>query len=553
MDDKNKLPKIILEEVRTGTPSLLGHSGIKSAIDKKTTDHTIRITSLGIEGDVQVDLAYHGGPDRAILHYNRDHYVHWKQDLPNSADYFVAGGFGENFVTSGLSEREICIGDKVAVGSAILEVSQFRQPCFKLNHRFHNKGMSRRTQATGRTGWFYRVLQEGEIKAGDTLEIIERPLPEWSISRLQHYVYDGADDLNMAKTLSTLPYLGSEIRSVFEKRVTTKSVEDWNHRLSNGALAKIGTTWSELTITDAEFLTPVVRRLRFERADGGPVPDFTAGAHIDIKPDNSLTRSYSLIHLPDGKGYEIAVKREPESRGGSAWVHDTTNVGDQLMVAMPTNFFPLSDDAKHNILIAGGIGVTPLLCMIEQLEESSAEWELHYCARFKDNAPYSDLLKENYPGRVHIYLSDEDPDARLDIKALLEEVREGTHIYCCGPKGLMDAVQMFSAHWPSGTAHFEAFTAGSAFDNQDNNSFEVIIESSGEQIKVSSEATLLEALRDAGLTVESNCESGTCGTCRINYENGDIEHRDMVLTPDERENTMMCCVSRAKGNVTLKL
>lgn len=541
-----------LIQVRTGGIGLVAQSGIKSGIGKSARVGQVQIYRNGVEGDRQAE-SFHGGGDRAVLQYDPLNYDSWIQELPDSAHLFKVGSFGENLVAAEMSERTICVGDIVQIGTALLQVAQFRQPCFKLNHQFSDKNMSRLTQQTGRTGWFYRVLEEGMVEAGDVINIIDRPQPDWTISRLQHYVYDASDDLDMAQTLATLPYLGDEIRGVFEKRVAKNKVENWNLRLSNGPVVERQTKWQELLITNAELITPSIKRFRLEHPDGVSLETYEAGAHVDVKACNAYTRSYSLIHLPDGKGYDIAVRRDPDGRGGSIWMHDEAKVGDLIMVTAPRNFFPLAKQATRHKLIAGGIGVSPLLAMIGQLEKMNADWEMRYCATHRENAPFSDALLKKYPGNIRLHLDGENAANQLDVADYLKTQAPGEHVYCCGPKGLMDAVRAASVHWSDASVHFELFSGPPEMEAGENIEFTAKIASTGQEITVSPDVTLLEALRENEIEILSECEAGTCGTCRVGLVSGDVDHRDMVLSPNEKTTSLMCCVSRGKGMILLDL
>ena len=549
---KNLILNSTLIQVRTGGIGLVAQSGIKSGIGKSACLGPVRIHRNGVEGDRQAE-SFHGGGDRAILQYAPANYDDWIRDLPNSAELLQIGSFGENLVATDMSERNVCVGDIMQIGTALLQVAQFRQPCFKLNHQFADNNMSRLTQKTGRTGWFYRVLGEGIVEAGDVITIIDRPQPEWTISRLQHYVYDASDDLDMAQVLANLPHLGEEIRGVFQKRIANNRVENWNLRLSNGPVVERQIKWQELRITKADLVTQSVKLFRLEHPDGKSLEGYEPGAHVDVKACNAYTRSYSLIHLPDGKGYEFAVRLDPGGRGGSMWMHDEAKVNDLIMVSAPRNFFPLAEQATRHKLIAGGIGVTPLLAMIEQLEKTDADWEMRYCATQRENAPFSDELLEKYAENVRLHLDGENTANQLDVAIYLKNQTMGEHVYCCGPTGLMDAVKNASSHWTSGSVHFELFSGPPEVEKEKNTEFTAEIASTGQKITVSPDVTLLEALRVNGIELLSECEAGSCGTCRVGLVSGDVDHRDMVLSPHEKAKSLMCCVSRGKNAIVLDL
>src|SRR4051794_38785567 len=228
-------PVARLDEIRTGSVALLENSGIRSAILKQARTDAQWIGPNGVQGDTHAE-SFHGGAEKAILQYDSDFYEIWAAEFPDSAEYFEPGGFGENFVAAGMNETTMCVGDVVRVGGTLLQVSEPRQPCFKLNHRFRQPNMSRRSQATGRTGWMYRVLEPGFVRIGDMIEVVERPLPEWPLARVQHYLYQAVDDLDAAQMLSELPLLSSSCRALFARRVENATTEDWESRLSNGPL-----------------------------------------------------------------------------------------------------------------------------------------------------------------------------------------------------------------------------------------------------------------------------------------------------------------------------
>jgi MOSC domain-containing protein YiiM len=227
------LPPTPLLEVRTGRVKQLADTNRQSAIDKQARQGRVMLGPLGLAGDEQGTPLIHGGPDMAALHYAAQHYALWRSELPDSADRLVPGGFGENLVSEGLEESTICIGDLVRIGGALLQVTQPRQPCFKLNHRFGDPTMSRRSQDSGRTGWFYRVIEAGEVAAGDAIAVLDRPHAKWTIRRVQHCLYDRelALDGDLLRELIDLPPLAEAIRAVFRKRLAAAAIESSQSRL----------------------------------------------------------------------------------------------------------------------------------------------------------------------------------------------------------------------------------------------------------------------------------------------------------------------------------
>lgn len=281
-------------------------------------------------------------------------------------------------------------------------------------------------------------------------------------------------------------------------------------------------------------------------ADRRPLEPFSPGSHIDVHAPNGMIRQYSLCgDARDPARYVIAVKREEAGRGGSRSMHDGVEVGSALAIVGPRNFFPLHGEAAHSVFVAGGIGITPIRSMIRALDSEGRSWELHYCARSHGHAPFLEELRALAPTRVNAYLS-EAP--LLDARALLRDVRSDAHVYCCGPEGLMSAVRSASAHWPEGRVHFEWFAAPRA-QWPANTAFEVSLARGGITLPVPADRTILQVVREHGIDVASACEEGVCGTCETAVLDGVPEHRDMLLSAQERAagRSMMICISRSKS------
>ncbi|WP_375547260.1 MOSC domain-containing protein [Pseudomonas auratipiscis] len=219
-----------LDTVLTGKAVAFTRPGSCSAIAKQARSGELAVTELGLAGDEQGDLRVHGGKDKAIHHYPREHYATWAAELGEHPLLQAAGAFGENLSTYGWTEQTVCLGDRVRVGSAVLEVSQGRMPCWKLNDRFGVKDMSLRVQQSGRTGWYYRVLEEGVLAAGDTLQVIERLHPHWSVARLSSVLFDKQVDADVIRQCLALP-LAPSWRRTLDRRLERAEVEDWAPRL----------------------------------------------------------------------------------------------------------------------------------------------------------------------------------------------------------------------------------------------------------------------------------------------------------------------------------
>ncbi|MEQ1659223.1 MAG: PDR/VanB family oxidoreductase [Hylemonella sp.] len=291
--------------------------------------------------------------------------------------------------------------------------------------------------------------------------------------------------------------------------------------------------------------------LELVASDGRALPAFSAGSHVDVQLPGGITRQYSLCNDPkETYRYLIGVLRDPASRGGSLVVHDSLKEGDVLQISTPKNHFPLAHDAKQHLLLAGGIGVTPILCMAERLAITGAAFEMHYATRAPERTAFrARIAASSFADRVHFHHDNGDAAQKLDLKALLANPQAGTHLYVCGPKGYMDAVlgTARAAGWPESQLHYEFFGAEVAKSDSDAG-FEIRLASSGRIIMVPKDQTVTQALAAAGVEVMVSCEQGVCGTCLTRVLEGVPEHKDSYLTPEEQaaNDQFTPCCSRSK-------
>ncbi|MDP2094835.1 MAG: PDR/VanB family oxidoreductase [Hydrogenophaga sp.] len=299
----------------------------------------------------------------------------------------------------------------------------------------------------------------------------------------------------------------------------------------------------------------------FELVDegGGALPAFSAGAHIDVTPPGGPTRQYSLCNNPSERHrYLIAVQREPASRGGSVSMHERVNVGDLLTISAPKNHFPLAQEGGSNLLLAAGIGVTPILSMAERLHAAGADFRMHYCTRSKQRTAFHQrITKAPYAAKVSFHFGDGEPAQRFDVTAQMPHPESGTHLYVCGPSGFMEAVLTAARarNWPESHVHREYFGA-SVQPIAADEGFEVVAARTGTLVMVPPGKTVLQALAEAGIEVPFSCEQGVCGTCLTRVVDGTPEHRDMYLTPDEQaanDRFMPCCSRSVSRRLVLDL
>jgi phthalate 4,5-dioxygenase reductase component len=290
-------------------------------------------------------------------------------------------------------------------------------------------------------------------------------------------------------------------------------------------------------------LTPHITEFTLAPLDERTLPAFTAGAHVTVETPSGAMRRYSLVS--DGAApseYVIAVKREPSSRGGSASMHDDAVEGAELHVAVPENDFAIIDAPRY-LLIAGGIGITPIYAMASHLKREGKDFDIIYVSRSAEDAAYLQDLKEAFGERVLAHHDEGDPEKIYDFWDHFVEPQK-LNVYCCGPKPLMDEIRAISGHWPEGRVNFEDFKPIDVV-RADDAPFEVELRKTGQTLDVPADRSILEAMRDAGFKTVSSCESGTCGTCKTGLLEGEADHRDMVLMDEEKADKIMICVSRA--------
>jgi vanillate O-demethylase ferredoxin subunit len=284
----------------------------------------------------------------------------------------------------------------------------------------------------------------------------------------------------------------------------------------------------------------------FRPLDSGEVRPFQAGAHIDVHLPNGLIRQFSLTNSQDERHrYVVGVKKDPKSRGGSRYMIDELRVGTTLKIGGPRNNFPLNESAPHSILIAGGIGITPMFSMMKRLQAINASWELYYAVRKPAEVALAEELAK-HGEHVHLHV-DEEKGAFIDLGAIVKEAPRSAHLYCCGPTPMLEGFEAVTKSWPYGEAHVEHFTALAPVASEGG--FIVELAKSGITIEVREGQTILEAVRAAGVDVPSSCEQGVCGACETRVLAGIPDHRDMILSPQEQEanDTMMICCSGCKS------
>ncbi|GAB1576028.1 PDR/VanB family oxidoreductase [Bordetella petrii] len=296
-----------------------------------------------------------------------------------------------------------------------------------------------------------------------------------------------------------------------------------------------------------------IHAYEFVSSDDRPLPPFTAGAHISLALPGGMRRSYSLTNSQrERHRYVVAVNLDPRSRGGSRYLHERVRVGDVLQAGAPQNAFALVEQARQSVFIAGGIGITPIRAMIRRLNDLGKDWTLHYCARASAAAAFTTELAGDE--RVRFYFDQAEPADRLDIGSLVAGLPSHAHVYCCGPASMLDAFLAATSRLPAERVHYERFAAGQA--PAQAGGYTVTLARSGRSLPVRAGQTILQVLQEAGLDPVFSCGQGVCGSCETSVLAGRPDHRDQVLSADERaagRSMMICCSGSLDDNLVLDL
>ena len=309
----------------------------------------------------------------------------------------------------------------------------------------------------------------------------------------------------------------------------------------------------EMQVSAIRDVTETIREFHLVASDGSALAAYTPGAHISIDIPKIGTRHYSLVFpAQTGAPYVIATQREDNGRGGSRWMHENLQEGSRIAIGAPRNNFPLVDDAESYLLIAGGIGLTPLLCMAQHLRHAGRRFTLLASARSWERLPYrKELLALQAQGMASITIDGGDPGEGIDIERVMADLSGNTHVYCCGPNPMMQRVRRAETTLPPSHIHFEAFSAAPEARLVPAAEFDVQVD--GKIIHIAANESILSALGRHGIEVDSSCGEGYCGSCLTRYTSGMPIHRDTVMSEDERCRYVAVCTARAQPGSTLVL
>jgi ferredoxin-NADP reductase len=311
----------------------------------------------------------------------------------------------------------------------------------------------------------------------------------------------------------------------------------------------------EVRVSAIRYAARDTNIFEFRRPDGAPLPSYEPGAHVDMHLPNGMLRNYSLIVArPEPGTYTFGIKRDPASRGGSRYIHDELRVGKLIKISAPRNNFALKEDAEHTILFAGGIGITPIWCMVQRLTELGRPWALYYSCRSRADMAFLQELERLTGPQFHF--DDEHAGKFLDIAGIVGAAPKSAHLYCCGPTPMLDAFEAATKEWPREQIHIEYFTPRQDPAKGKKGGFTVELARSGQEFFIPEGQTILQVLLDEGVDVDYSCELGICGACEQRVISGEPEHRDSILTEEEQaenKRVMICCAGCKSERLVLDL
>ena len=541
-----------------------------------------RVGKLNLEGDGQGDRAGHGGEQRAVFVYQIESYRHWEREL--GRDDFVSGQFGENFTVEGLADDEVCIGDRYRIGSALFEVTQPRVTCYRVGIRMNDARIPALLVSHRRPGFYFRVLEEGEVQAGDDIVKVASGPEQMTVAEVDGLLYLPGHPRQKLLRALRIPALSPGWQESFRALLEGKP-DSGNAGLAVTSPPPAWTGFRLLTVTAITRESDSVISIRLEDPDGEPLPVARPGQYLTVRV-NSLLRNYSLCGRPDAGFYRIAVKREVHG-AASGYLHTRLAVGDPLEIGAPRGTFLLGTSRAPLLLISAGIGATPVLAMLQALAEEHSDREIRWLhgARSSREHPFAAearaLLASLPNASARVYYSRPGPDdvagrdydsaGRLTASALAElEPPRDAEAYLCGPTPFMDEISAGLAAMGIDAAriHTEPFgpapglTPGIAATparaphppaGKPGDGPTIEFARSNLAIPWSSDYTsLLELAEACDVPVRWSCRTGVCHNCETTLIAGDLEYNPEPVEPPADGSALICC-SQPRGDVVLDL
>ena len=549
---------------------------VRTGIFKEPVHGRLQVQTLNIEGDGQADLLGHGGPFRAVYVYSFDHYPYWESELGRSD--FAYGQFGENLTVEGMLDQEVHVGDIFRIGTSLFQVTQPRVPCYKLAIKMGVEGFYKQILASGRLGFYFRVLEEGEIGAGDVIERVEVDPVGLTILEVNKLMYFDKDDLEGFKKSLGVEALSPGWRTTFEGRLAKA-------QLSTSTQEPLRTLVVDRKVKESETITSFY----LLPEDNEPLAGFLPGQFLPLKLDipgqyKPVLRTYSLSDSPNKDYYRLSIKREPPPPDrpdlypgvSSTYFHDEVEPGSKLLSKSPRGKFFLDPNRDSPVvLLSAGVGLTPLVSMLNAIVEVGADrpvWFIHGSRNGSEHAMgehVRSVAQENRSAQIHIRYSrplsgdragrDYDEKGYVDIE-LVKRLVPGPDLdfYLCGPTPFMKSLFTGLLEWGVSEAHihYEFFGPASALQerakvapakreteiSQCCQDLEVNFIKSG--IKVNwnpSFESILDLAEASGLSPDYSCRSGICHTCLCQLEEGEVEYVLEPLEPPEEGSVLICC------------
>jgi ferredoxin-NADP reductase/MOSC domain-containing protein YiiM len=579
-----------LLSVNVGMPKDVSWQGktVFTGVFKDSVTGPRRVGKLNVEGDGQGDLAGHGGEERAVFVYQLDSYRHWEREL--GRDDFVHGQFGENFTIEGLSDDEVCIGDRYQIGGAIFEVTQPRVTCYRVGIRMNDPRIPALLVSHHRPGFYFRVLQEGEVAAGDEIRKLGTGPEEMTVAEVSALLYLPGHPRQQLLRAMRVAALSSGWQASFRALLDGEAASG-NAGLATASPPPAWPGFRRLAVTAIEQESDSVISVRFAGPDGEPLPAARPGQYLTLRipPDKAerpLLRNYSLSGPPEAGYYRIGVKREPDG-AASGYLHARLAVGDQLEIAAPRGTFILDESAAPALLISAGIGATPVLAMLNALASQHSDreiWWLHGARSGREHsfaAETRTLLAACPKTRARVYYSrpgsedlegrDFDAAGRLTPSLLVElEPPRNAEAYICGPTRFMDEISagLASIGLDASRIHTEPFgpepglTPGIASTSARTPHLPAGPQGGGPTIEFarsnlslpwsSDYGNLLELAEACDVPVRWSCRTGVCHNCETTLIAGELAYDPDPVEPPADGSALICC-SRPRGDVVLDL
>ncbi len=564
-----------LLSVNVSLPKEIDHRGkaVTTGIFKEPVDGRVMLRALNLDGDGQADLIGHGGKFRAVYVYSYDNYAYWKRELGRTD--FTFGQFGENFTVDGMLDDAIHVGDVFRVGGALVEVTQPRVPCFKLAIRMGLEGFQNILLSSNRIGFYLRVLEEGEVGAGDVIERVKTDPQRMTVGEVNNLLYFDLGNLEDSRKALRIKALSPGWRGSFEDRLAKAETSG---RVTEG----FRTLVVDRKVPESDTITSFY----LVPEDAKPLPSFIPGQFLPFRLDipgqpAPLTRTYSLSDRPNPEYYRLSIKREPPPGDrpdlppgrSSNYFHDRVEAGTRLRARSPRGKFYLDPKGERPVaLISAGVGLTPMISMLNAIVEAGSGrpvWFIHGARNGREHAMGAHVRAvagENDNVRAHISYSrplpedvegrDHDGKGRVDgdlLKRLLPD--NDLDFYLCGPTPFMKALYNGLLGWgvPEDRIHYEFFGPGSALTEGDgaeaaadcvecSAEIEVTFSRSGLTAKWNpSFASILDMAEGLGLSPDYSCRSGICHTCMCALEDGEVEYVEEPLDPPDPGSVLICC------------